>query len=87
MLPELLDRIPLDQEIGSATADGAFHTRICHDAIGTWGAAAIIPRRKNAKPLMPYTAGAVARNEALCASRRVGRTIGEDGLGITAEAA
>ena len=39
------------------------------------GAAAIIPPRKNAKPWKPDTAGATARNEALRASRRFGRTI------------
>ena len=39
------------------------------------GAAAIIPPRKNAKPWKPDTAGAIARNEALRASRRFGRTI------------
>ena len=33
MLPGLLDQIPLDQEIASVTADGAFDTRKCHDAI------------------------------------------------------
>ena len=33
MLYELLDQIPPDQEIGSVTADGAFDTRQCHDAI------------------------------------------------------
>jgi len=33
MLPELLDQIPPDQEIGSVTADGAFDTRKCHEAI------------------------------------------------------
>ena len=32
MLPELLDQIPPDQEIGRVTADGAFDTRKCHDA-------------------------------------------------------
>ena len=50
MLPELLDQIPPDQEIASVTADGAFDTRKCHDAIAARGAAAIIPPRKNAKP-------------------------------------
>ena len=39
------------------------------------GAAAIIPPRKNARPWKPGTAGAIARNEALRASRRFGRTI------------
>jgi hypothetical protein len=88
MLPELLDQIPPDQEIGSVTADGAFDTRKCHDAIhcpavvcmqttrgAARGAAAIIPPRKNAKPWKPDTAGAIARNEALRASKRFGRTI------------
>ena len=75
MLPELLDQIPPDQEIASVTADGAFDTRKCHDAIAACGAAAIIPPRRNAKPWKPDTAGAIARNEALRASKRFGRTI------------
>ena len=75
MLPELLDQIPPDQEIASVTADGAFDTRKCHDAIAACGAAAIIPPRRNAKPWKPDTAGAIARNDALRASRRFGRTI------------
>ena len=75
MLPELLDQIPPDQEIGSVTADGAFDTRKCHDAIAARGAMAIIPPRKNAKPWMPDSPGAIARNEALRASKRFGRTI------------
>ena len=75
MLPELLDQIPPDQEIASVTADGAFDTRKCHDAIAARGAAAIIPPRRNAKPWKPDTAGAIARNDALRASRRFGRTI------------
>ena len=75
MLPELLERIAADQGIASVTADGAFDTRKCHDAIAARGAAAIIPPRKNAKPWKPDTAGAIARNEALRASRRFGRTI------------
>jgi hypothetical protein len=75
MLPELLDQIPLDQEISSVTADGAFDTRKCHDAIAARGAAAIIPPRKNAKPWKPDTAGAIARNDILRTSKRVARTI------------
>ena len=75
VLPDLLDQIPDDQEIASVTADGAFDTRKCHAAIAARGAAAIIPPRRNGKPWKPDTAGAVARNEALCASKRFGRTI------------
>ncbi|WP_323038502.1 IS5 family transposase [Gemmobacter sp.] len=75
MLPELLGQIPPEQEIATVTADGAFDTRKCHDAIAARGAAAIIPPRKNAKPWKPDTPGAVARNEILRTSKRVGRTI------------
>ena len=75
MLPELLNQIPPEQEIASITADGAFDTRKCHEAIAERGAVAIIPPRKNAKPRKPDTVGAIARNEALRASRRFGRTI------------
>jgi hypothetical protein len=75
MLPELLAQIAPDQDIASVTADGAFDTRKCHDAIAERGAAAIIPPRKNAKPWKPDTAGAVARNEALRTSKRLGRTV------------
>ena len=33
MLPELLSQIPFGQDIGSVTADGAYDTRKCHEAI------------------------------------------------------
>ena len=75
MLPELLDQIPANQDIASVTADGAYDTRKCHDAIAERGAHGVIPPRRNAKPWKPDTAGAVARNEALRTSRRLGRTI------------
>ena len=75
ILPELPDQIPADQQIASVTADGAFDTPKCHDAIAARGAAAIIPPRKNAKPWKPDSPGALARNEALRASKRSGRTI------------
>jgi Transposase DDE domain len=58
MLPELLSQIPPDQEIASITADGAYDTRKCHDAIAERGAAAITPPRKNAKPWKDDSAGA-----------------------------
>ena len=75
MLPELLGQIPPDQPVGSVTADGAYDTRKCQDAIAARGAHAIIPPRKNAKLWKPTTAGAVARNEAVNASRYLGRAI------------
>jgi hypothetical protein len=49
MLPELLNQIPSDQDIGSVTADGAYDTRKCHEAT----AAREAPPRKNAKPRKP----------------------------------
>jgi hypothetical protein len=75
MLPELLSQIPPDQEIASVTADGAYDTRKCHDAIAERGAHAVIPPRKNAKPWKTETAGAVARNEALRASKHLDRAL------------
>jgi hypothetical protein len=75
MLPKLLGQIPADQKIVSVTADGAYETRKCHDAIAGCGAHAVIPPRKNAKPWKAITAGAVARNEALQASKYLGRAL------------
>ena len=74
MLPERLGQIP-DKVIASVTADGAFDTRRCYDAIADRGAHAVIPPRKNARPWKPSTAGAIARNEALRASKYLGRAI------------
>ncbi|EEX11813.1 transposase, IS4 family [Citreicella sp. SE45] len=45
VLPDLLDQIPADEQIGSVTADGAYDTRKCHDAIADRGAHAVIPPR------------------------------------------
>ena len=75
MLPELLNQIPPEQEIGSVTADGAYDTRKCHDAIADRGANAVVPPRKNGKPWKPDTAGPIARNEALRASEYLGRAL------------
>ena len=43
VLPDLLSQIPADEQIGSVTADGAYDTRKCHDAIADRGAHAVIP--------------------------------------------
>ena len=75
MLPDLLDQISPDQEIASVTADGAYDTRKCHDVIAERGAHAVIPPRKTAKPWKAVTAGAIARNEALRASKYLGRAL------------
>ena len=70
-----MDQIEPDQEIGTVTADGAYDTRKCHDAIADRGAAAIIPPRRNARPWKPTKARAMARNEALRASTYLGRAL------------
>ena len=73
--PNYWPRSPADQDIAGVTADGAYDTRKCHDAIAERGANAVIPPRKNAKPWKAITAGAVARNEALRASKYLGRAL------------
>jgi hypothetical protein len=75
MLPDLLNQIPPDEEIGSVTGDGAYDTRKCHNAIAARNAHAVIPPRKNAKLWKPDTPGARARNEAVRASKYLGRAL------------
>lgn len=75
ILPDLLDQIASDQEIGSVTGDGAYDTRKCHDAIAARNAHAVIPPRKNAKLWKPNTPGARARNEAVRSSKYLGRAL------------
>jgi hypothetical protein len=75
LLPTLLNQIPSDQDIGSVTADGAYDTRKCHEAIAARDAHAVVPPRKNAKPWKPTSAGAIARNDAVNAQRYLGRTL------------
>ncbi|SEB10296.1 Transposase DDE domain-containing protein [Rubrimonas cliftonensis] len=89
MLPELLGQIAPHHEVARVTADGAYDTRKCHDAIAERGATAFggrpfhwkdrcsasLPPRRNARPWKPSTAGAVARNEALRVSSRFGRAL------------
>ena len=53
----------------------ACDTHKCHDAIANRNAHAVIPPRKNAKPWTPTTAEAIARNEAVNASRHLAKAI------------
>jgi hypothetical protein len=75
MLPDLLEQIPSDEEIGTVTADGAYDTRKCHDTIAARNAGPVIPPRKNAKLWKPDTPGARARNEAVRSSKYLGRAL------------
>jgi hypothetical protein len=74
MLPYPLTQIPRDQEIGSMTTDQAYDTRKCHDAIAV-RRAAVIPPRKNAQPWKPSADGTIAKNDALRASKYLGRAL------------
>jgi len=73
VLPDLLDQIPDDEDIGTVTADGADDTRRRHSAIIARGATAIIPIRKNGRPWKEDCPAAWARNETLRATRHYGR--------------
>lgn len=75
VLPDLLDQIPPDQEIGTVTGDGAFDTRRCHAATHARGAAAVIPIRRNGRFWKEDCPAARARNDILRTTRRVGRAI------------
>ena len=75
MLPELLAQIPAHEPLHSVSADGAYDTKACHEAIAGRHAAAIIPTRRNAKPWADARAGAQARNEILRTTRKLGRAI------------
>jgi hypothetical protein len=48
VLPDLLDQIPADEQVGNVTGDGAFDTRRCHTAIVDRGGTAVIPIQRTA---------------------------------------
>ena len=75
MLPEPLRQIPPDEPIASVSADGAYDTKACHAAIVARAAQAGILPRSNAQPWKATLVGALARNEALKACHRLGRSI------------
>jgi hypothetical protein len=75
MLPELLSQIPPNETIKQVTADGAYDTKACHEAIAERGAEAAIPVRKNGKPWKETSKGTQARNDALRATERFGYTL------------
>ena len=52
VLGDLLDQIPQDEQIDSVYTDGAYDTKKCRQVIADRQAHAVIPPRKNAKPLM-----------------------------------
>ena len=87
MLPELVNQIPSDQDIGRVTADGAYDTRKCHEAIAARDAHAVIPPRKNAKPWKPTSAGAILVTMRSMRNDIWAAPCGDAGADTTAEAA
>lgn len=75
VLPDLLEQIPEDEQIGTVTADGAYDTRRCHAAIIARDAEAIIPVRRNGRLWKEDGPAARVRNEILRASQRFGRSL------------
>jgi hypothetical protein len=73
VLPDLLDQIPKDEDVGTVTADGAYDARRCHTAILARGAVPIIPIRKNGRLWKEGCPAATARNETLRATRHYER--------------
>ena len=73
VLPDLLDQIPADEQVGTVTGDGAFDTRRCHTAIVDRGGTAVIPIRKNGRLWKEDCPAARARNDILRATRRFDR--------------
>lgn len=63
VLPELLNQIPPDEDIGTVTGDGAFDTRRCHTAILDRGGTAIIPICRNGRLWKEDCPAARARND------------------------
>ena len=72
MLAELLAQIPVDEPIASVSADGAYDTRGCRDAIAERQATAVIPPRSNASVWKRSSPGSEHRNEAVRACHRFG---------------
>ena len=65
VLPNRLNQITAKQVIGSVTADGAYDTRKCHDAIAESGAHTDTQPGTNTKQWETVTTGAVAQKRGL----------------------
>ena len=85
LLPDLLAQIPAAEDIESVTADGAYDTRRCLEAILARGAEPIIPVRRNGRMWTPDCPAAIWRNETLRATQRLGS--GRSGPAIMSEVA
>ena len=70
-LPDLLNQVPEDEQIGTVTADGAYDTRCCHTAVLAREATPIIPIRKYGRLWKDDCPAARARNEKPCAGHDI----------------
>ena len=75
VLGDLLDQIPLDEQIDSVYTDGAYDTKQCRQVIADRQAYAVIPPRKNAKPWKDNKVHSRERNELLRTVKRFGRIL------------
>ena len=75
VLGDLLDQIPLDEQIDSVYTDGAYDTKQCRQVIADRHAYAVIPPRKNTKPWKDNKVHSRERNELLRTVKRFGRTL------------
>ncbi|SDK62082.1 Transposase DDE domain-containing protein [Aliiruegeria lutimaris] len=84
ILPDLLDQVPQDEQIGTVTADRAHDTRRCQTTIIDRQATPIIPIRKNGRLRKEDCPAAKIRNETLRATRHFGRAFGKRWTGYHA---
>ena len=72
---DLLDQVPLDEQIDSVYTDRAYDTKQCRQVIADRKAHAVIPLRKNAKSWKDTEVHSLERNELLRTVKRLGRTL------------
>ncbi|WP_394661477.1 IS5 family transposase, partial [uncultured Acinetobacter sp.] len=75
VLGDLLNQIPLDEQIDSVYTDGAYDTKQCRQVIADRQAYAVISPRKNAKPWKDTKTHSLQRNELLRTVKHLGRAI------------
>ena len=74
VLPDLLEQISENEQIGSVIANGAYDTRRCHIAIIARDTEVIIPVRRNGR-LWKDDGSPKLRNEILRSWQRFGRSL------------
>ena len=81
VLPDLLDKIPEDEDIGTVTAAGAYYTRQCYTAIIDRPATPIRPIRKNGRSWKEDCPSAIVLNQTMLATRHYGRALWKRWMG------